>query len=72
MTLLSDLIIQNPECNSFNELRQIVIKAASDGEMFMEFDLKPDYRDTPKDWFMRLESAFYTGDKYTDKWGYKP
>lgn len=72
MALLSDIIIQNPQCNSFNDLRQLVIQAAKDGEVFMQFDLKPDYRDTPRDWFMRLESAFYNGDQYADKWGYKP
>jgi hypothetical protein len=72
MAHLSELIIQHPECNSFDELRQLVVQAAKEGEIFMHFDVKPDYRDTPRDWYMRLESAFYSGDKYTDKWGYKP
>ncbi len=71
MLNLSDLIIQNPDCNSFDELRQIVIKAAEDGAIVMHFDIKPDYRDTPRDWTQRLEWAFYSGDKYPDKWGYK-
>ena len=63
MANLSDLIIQHPEVNSFDELMKLVIQAAKDGERFLQFDVKPDYRDTPRDWAMKLETAFYWGDK---------
>ena len=63
MANLSDLIIQHPEVNSFDELVKLVVQAAEDGERFLQFDVKPDYRDTPRDWAMKLETAFYWGDK---------
>jgi len=72
MALLSDLIIQNPACNSFAELRKLVSEVGSQGEVFLEFDIKPDYRDTPKNWQLRLEAAFQSGDRYGDRWGEKP
>ena len=37
----------------------------------MHFDVKPDYRDTPRDWHSRLESAFYFGETHTPKRGKK-
>jgi hypothetical protein len=55
---LSDIIIQNPQINSFNELLEAVRGIASDDVLFLNFDVKPDYRDTPRDWQWRLETAF--------------
>ena len=69
MAHLSNLIIQHPECNSFEDLRQLVVQAAREGEIFMHFDVRPDYRDTPRDWYMRLEAAFYTYVSSADKAG---
>ena len=63
MALLSDLIIQNPDVQSFPDLLKLVAKTGKDGEIFLQFDVKPDYRDTPRDWAMQLETAFYWGDK---------
>ncbi|MBT5110007.1 MAG: sulfur relay protein DsrC [Rhodospirillaceae bacterium] len=63
MLNLSDLIIYNPQVNSFNELIDAVRKCASDGEIHLQFDVKPDYRDTPRNWEWKLERAFYQGDK---------
>jgi hypothetical protein len=61
---LSDLIIQHPEVNSFSELELLVAHAAESGQIFLEFDIKPDYRDTPKKWEWRLEARFTQGLKY--------
>ena len=61
--LLSDLIISHPEVNSFDELAELVVEAARQGERFLQFDVKPDYRDTPRNWELKLEAAFYWGDK---------
>ena len=63
MANLSDLIIRHPEVDSFDGLVQLVIQAAKDGERFLQFDVKPDYRDTPRNWELKLETAFYWGDK---------
>ena len=63
MANLSDLIIRHPEVNSFEGLVQLVIQAAKDGERFLHFDVEPDYQDTPRNWELKLETAFYWGDK---------
>lgn len=64
MAKLSDLIIQHPEVDTFAELERLVANAGESGQMFLEFDIKPDYRDTPKKWEWRLEAIFTRGLKY--------
>ena len=64
MAKLSDLIIGNPDVTSFKELEVLVQHAGESGQMFIEFDLKPDYRDTPRKWEWILESAFTRGLSY--------
>ena len=61
MAKLSDLIIGNPDVTSFKELEQLVQHAGESGQMFLEFDVKPDYRDTPRKWEWTLEAAFTRG-----------
>ena len=56
MAKLSDLIIGHPEVDTFIALELLVAHAGESGEMFLEFDVKPDYKDTPKKWEWRLES----------------
>ena len=60
---LSDLIIQHPEVSSFNELIALVQRQATAGMRFLQFDVKPDYRDTPRNWEFKLEAAFYRGER---------
>ena len=64
MANLSDLIIQHPEVVSFAELEKLVIEAAQEGEIFLQFDVKPDFRDTPRKWEWILETAFTRGLSY--------
>ena len=61
--LISDIIIQHPEINSFDELLTAVRHITSDDMLFLEFDVKPDYRDTPRDWQWQLEGAFVGGPR---------
>jgi len=61
---LSDLIIGHPDVTSFAQLEKLVAHAAENGIMHLEFDLKPDFRDTPKKWEWLLEAAFTRGLKY--------
>ena len=61
MAMLSDLIIAHPEVTEFKELEELVQHVGESGEMFMQFDVKPDYRDTPKNWQWQLEAAFTRG-----------
>ncbi len=63
MVQLSELIIRHPEVQKFDDLVKLVAKRGKEGERFLEFDVKPDYRDTPRQWQLKLETAFYWGDK---------
>lgn len=58
---LSDIIIQHPEVNSFQELQDKVRAMTSEHMIFLNFDVKPDYRDTPRNWEWKLEVAFGQG-----------
>jgi hypothetical protein len=60
MLLISEIIIANPQVDTFEELVVILktISKASD-ERFFRMDVKPDYADVPDNWEDRLEAAFY-------------
>ena len=60
---ISDIIIQHPDINSFVELLDAVRGIQSDNMLFMEFDVKPDFRDTPRNWQWQLEGAFVGGKR---------
>ncbi len=64
MAKLSELIIQHPEVDNFADLEKLVAHAGESGQMFLEFDVKPDYRDTPRKWEWQLEAAFTRGIQY--------
>ncbi len=57
MLLLSDVLIQSPEIESFEQLLE-VIKIRRQGEMFFRIDVKPQFADTPENWEDRLEAEF--------------
>lgn len=61
--MISEIIIQHPEINSFGELIDAVRGITSDNMLFLSFDVKPDYRDTPRDWQWQLEGAFAGGKR---------
>ncbi len=58
MHLISDMIIAHPEVTSFSGLEELVKEAAREGAIHLNFDLKPEYPDTPRNWHDRLETAF--------------
>ena len=60
---VSDLIIQHPEVRSFKDLEFLVIEAAKRGYRFLQFDVKPEFVDTPRNWEMKLEAVFYWADR---------
>jgi len=60
---ISEIIIQHPEINSFSELLDAVRGITSDNMLFLNFDVKPDYRDTPRNWQWQLEGAFVGGKR---------
>lgn len=61
MARLSDIVISNPQVTHFADLEKLVAKAAQDGVISLEMDVKPDYIDTPRNWAWRLEGTFYRG-----------
>jgi hypothetical protein len=58
MLYLSQVMIANQDLESFDDLKAIVKEFAARGEMFLRFDVKPPYPDTPNDWEDQLEAAF--------------
>ena len=64
MARLSDLIISHPDVKTFAELEKLVQHAGEEGHMFLEMDIKPDFRDTPRKWEWILEAAFTRGTSY--------
>ena len=43
---------------NFYLLNNIIKSVADGGEMFLRFDVKPPYPDTPNDWEDQLEATF--------------
>lgn len=60
---VSDLMIEHPEVRSFDDLKRLVRAAAKSGYRFLQFDVKPEFVDTPRNWDLILETAFYQGDR---------
>lgn len=58
MLWLSEVMLQNPEIDSFEDLKDVISRRAADGELFFRMDIKPPFADTPADWEDRLEATF--------------
>ena len=57
MLYLSEILIQNPQLGSFDELLGI-IKQRAQGEIHLKIDIKPNYPDPPANWEDCIEGAF--------------
>jgi hypothetical protein len=60
---VSDLMIEHPEVRSFEELKLLVVASVKSGYRFLQFDVKPEFVDTPRNWDLVLEQVFYGGDR---------
>ncbi len=59
MLYLSEVLIQNPQLERFEQLLQLITdKAKTSGEIHLKIDIKPNYADTPANWEDRIEGAF--------------
>ena len=58
MLALSEILLHQRGLSSFEELTELIKVRARAGEMFLEFDVRPPFEDTPEDWEARLEAAF--------------
>jgi hypothetical protein len=57
MIFLSEILMQNPQFESFPELLEMIQQRAI-GEVHLKIDIKPNYPDTPADWEDKIEGAF--------------
>jgi len=57
MLYLSEVLIQNPDIESFDKLVEVIEDRAKTA-MFFRIDVKPPFPDTPENWEDRLEAAF--------------
>lgn len=60
---VSDLMIENPDVRTFEDLKRLVIASTKSGYRFLQFDVKPEFVDTPRNWDLVLEAVFYNGDR---------
>lgn len=58
---LSEIIIGHMEITSFPQLLAAVRGIQSDHMLYLDFDVKPDYRDTPRNWKWQMEAALEAG-----------
>jgi hypothetical protein len=63
MLWLSEILLQEHDLVSFDQLVESVKLRARGGAMFFRIDVKPPFQDTPVDWEDRLEAAFSSADK---------
>lgn len=60
---VSEMMIAHPDVRSFEDLKRMVAEAARNGYRFLQFDVKPEFVDTPRNWDLVLEAVFYRGDR---------
>ncbi len=58
MLILSEVLIQNHQLESYSDLIDLIQKKAVEGEMFFDIDIKPPFPDTPDEWETDLEAKF--------------
>ena len=63
MLWLSEILLQEHDLVSFEQLIESVKVRARNGALFFRIDVKPPFQDTPVDWEDRLEAAFSSADK---------
>ncbi len=57
MLYLSEVLIQEHDLESFDDLVEAIQKRAG-SQIFFKIDVKPPFPDTPANWEDRLEGAF--------------
>jgi hypothetical protein len=58
MLILSEVLIQYHDLESYADLVTHIQHRAREGEMFIDLDIKPPYPDTPEEWENDLEAKF--------------
>jgi hypothetical protein len=63
MLCLSEILLQNHDLQTFDDLVSVVEERARGGELFFQMDVRPPFPDTPEGWEDRLEAAFAAAGK---------
>ena len=63
MLILSEVLIQNHQLESYSDLIKFIQARAKEGEMFFDIDIKPPYPDTPEERESDLEIKFTSAPK---------
>ncbi len=58
MLYLSEVLLQEHNLASFNDVVNALKERARNGAMLFQIDVRPPFSDTPKDWEVQLETAF--------------
>ena len=58
MLALSEILMQDHNMQSFDELKAKLEEHAKRGEIFFQMDVRPPFKDTPENWEDILESVF--------------
>ena len=58
MLWLSELMMQEHDVTTFEELKKSLVERALKGEMHFGMDVKPTFPDTPDNWEEILENTF--------------
>lgn len=58
MLNVSDILVNQHDLTTFQELLEVVRQHAREGEMFIQMDIKPPFPDTPENWEVAIENAF--------------
>ncbi|MCW8855110.1 MAG: sulfur relay protein DsrC [Gammaproteobacteria bacterium] len=58
MLYLSEVLMQEHELQSFQDVKEALKDRARKGAMLFQIDVKPPFPDTPNNWEVELENAF--------------
>lgn len=65
---LSDVLQQEHEMATFEDLLEVLRNKARAGEVHMNVDVRPPFQDTPKDWENRCEVSFTFPERSSGIW----
>ena len=63
MLALSNILMQGHGIDSFSALKEVLReRVRTEGVVFLQFDVRPPFNDTPDDWQEQLEAVFIDRD----------
>ena len=71
MLWLSEVLLQQHDLESFEDLKRVIGERARGGEMFFRMDVKPPFADTPQDWEINWRRPFRPRKTADKQGGYR-